>query len=77
MEGLLGTALVIGAIVLIIVVTKAIWQWVLGTDILIQEAKKQTELLERIVLNQNGDTKINLLSKEEKAKLFDKQNKKE
>lgn len=49
MEGLLGTVLVIGAIVLIIVVTKAIWQWVLGTDVLIEEAKKQTKLLEEIL----------------------------
>ena len=45
-QGLIILA-VIGIIVILI--TKVIWQWVLGTDVLISEARKQTKLLKDVL----------------------------
>lgn len=42
-------ALIIGLIIVGVVITKAIWQWVIGTDQLQKEAKEQTILLENIL----------------------------
>jgi hypothetical protein len=39
----------LGLCVVFIVFAKAIWQWVLGTDVLIEQSKKQTELLREIL----------------------------
>jgi len=49
MDSLIGGVVMIAIVGLGIIITKALWQWVLGTDILIKEAQKQTELMERIV----------------------------
>lgn len=40
--------LLLGAGFLFILITKALWQWILGTNVLIKEAKKQTALLREI-----------------------------
>lgn len=44
--GIIATAIAVFA--LIITLTKSIWQWILGTDKLIEEAQDQTDLLEKI-----------------------------
>ena len=48
MDQFLIILLVIGFGLLVIAGTKALWQWVLGTKVLIEESKKQTTLLEKI-----------------------------
>lgn len=48
MNELGAIAIIAGLIIGVIAITKAIWQWVLGTNILIEESKKQTELLRKI-----------------------------
>lgn len=40
---------IIAVVILLIIATKALWQWVLGTDVLIKESKKQTALLSKIL----------------------------
>lgn len=61
----------IGFFLLVIAITKAIWQWVLGTDILIAESRQQTKLLERLVVLAKNSDKSTSLTQEEKARLID------
>jgi hypothetical protein len=61
----------IGFFLLVIAITKAIWQWVLGTDILIAESRQQTKLLERLVILAKNSDKSTSLTQEEKARLID------
>lgn len=49
MDNFLIIILIVGGVIGIIAFTKAVWQWVIGTDVLIDEAKKQTELLQKIL----------------------------
>ena len=51
MDGIGGIALAIGLIVGVIAITKAVWQWILGTNILIEHTKEQSKLLKKISEN--------------------------
>lgn len=63
----------IGILLAVIAITKAIWQWVLGTDVLIEESRMQTKLLERLVILAKNSDKNASLTKGEKAKIIDDQ----
>lgn len=68
--GILGLS--IGLVLVVIIITKTIWQWILGTNILIEESRKQTQLLERLVsMKKESSMGTATLSKEEKARLVD------
>ena len=44
-----GLIILVVIAIAIILVMRVIWQWVLGTDILINEARKQTQLLKDVL----------------------------
>ena len=48
MNGFIGIIVVLFLIVAGFSLTKALWQWILGTGDILNEAKKQTKILEEI-----------------------------
>ena len=48
MNPLIATAIGTVVFVIIIIITKSVWQWLIGTDELIEQSKAQTKELSRL-----------------------------